>query len=130
VGADPGAEGAVGQHQIQLLARELAEEVLDRPILSANEVDRLGELERRLKQLLHQNLGQRVRDADGEPQRSGRRSPLQHAHQVLSERKDLVRVSEDAAPDVRQHEIPPRAIEQLVAEHVLEPLHLTADRRL
>jgi hypothetical protein len=93
-------------------------------------VNCLVDPERRVEKLLHQHLGQRVRNAHGQAQGSRRGPPFEHAHQILAQREDLVRVTENAPADVRQHEVPARAFEQLLPQNVLEPLHLAADRRL
>jgi hypothetical protein len=130
VGSDPGTERTIREHQIQLLTGELAQEVFHHPVLAADQVDRLFDLERRLDQLLRENPGQRVGDADGETQRPLRRPSLEHSHQILAQGKDLVRIAERAAAYAGEHQAAAGALEQLLAQHMLQPVHLTADRRL
>ena len=73
---DAGPERPVREHHVELLPRELAEEVLDHPVLAADELDGLADVERGLEELLHQHLGQHVRDADGQAQRRAEGRPF------------------------------------------------------
>ena len=79
---------------------------------------------------MHDRLRDHVGDADHEPQRLPGRPPLQRVLELLAEREDLVGVAERDPPAVGQHEVATLAREQLLAEDLLEPMDLAADRRM
>src|SRR4051812_22915755 len=109
---DSGPKWAVSQNQVHLLACELSEKVLHDPVLAADEMDRLSNVERRFQELLHKYLGHRIGDADGETERSGRCPSLQRPDEVLTYREDFVGVPEDVAAIVGQNQAPTNPVKQ------------------
>ena len=101
-----------------------------RLVLVADHAHRLGQAQRRLENALRHQLRHDVRDADREPQRSPDRPTAQRVLQLAPEPEDLVGIAKHHATDFGQRQPAPAALEQLLAERVLEAAHLAAHGRL
>ncbi len=108
--------------------RQLGDETL-RPLVHAVQLDRLGEVEGRLEDLVGDQLGHDHGHSHREARRL--RDPALHRLlQLAAEGEDLVRVAIDGAADVGENHGAPGANEQLLPEGFLQLAELAADRGL
>jgi hypothetical protein len=129
VDAGLGAERRVRDHHVQLVDRELGEE-LPRLPLRAREPDGSAERQGGGEQPVRYPLRHLVGDADVEAQRPPGRPVLDRVEQLLPEAEDLLGVAVDDPTDVREDQMAPFATEQPLVENVLELADLPAHGRL
>ena len=94
------------------------------------DLHRLGTVERRTQEAIHDQLGHGIRDPDREPRRPAGRPTLEGLEQFAAGREDLRRVAVDNATDLRQDERTPLTLKQALTERLFQQLELGADCRL
>ncbi len=122
----PGSR-CVGEHDVELVLREELEQCL-RGGLAADHLD--VRLKRGPQHAVRDQLRHHVGDPDLHAHRPLRRPVAQRVAELAPEGEDLVRIPQRDPPRLAQHQRPPRLLEQLLAEGLLQQAELSADRRL
>ena len=90
----------------------------------------IAQLQRRLDQLVRDQLGQNIGDADRQARQTTFGAALEAADHLLTEGENLVGITKNEFAGVRRHKMPSRLAEKLLAERFLERFELCAHRRL
>jgi hypothetical protein len=94
----------IGDHQIEVVRRQLRKQPLGRPV-AADNLHLLRQPHGRLEQSIRNDLRDFIRDADLKPHRPSRRSIFQRVHQLAAEAEDVVGVAIDHAAHIGEHEV-------------------------
>ena len=111
------------------MGRQFAEQVLNLAFTTLD-MNLLFESECGLDQAVGDHLGQAVRNAHRQMQRSVSRSPIKCFLQLFANRKDFIGVAKDGPTGISQDKTTPNPVVQLLPESFFQLLELIADRRL
>ena len=127
---EAGADRGVGQHHVEILGGQRHQQLRGAG-LAAHQVHALRQPQRRLDQPVRDQLRQDVGNAHDQPQRPSRGAPPHRVEHLAAEREDLIGEPVDDGPHLGQHQAPPRARDQRLAERFLEvpDLHAHGRRR-
>lgn len=117
----------VRQNDIDPMSRQIREQTGEahRP---ADYPNRFFQLDRGLDQVMSDELWKNVGYTDHDLARAANGSTSEHFSELVSDRKDLVRIPEDRLSDIRQNQSSARASEKLVPNALLEIFDLSTER--
>ena len=118
--------GAVGQHHVQPVQRQVGEQAVELVFVAQQAQVRLGQ--HRLQQPAHHQLGHAVGDAHRQAQARRADRLAQPLGQLLAELEDLVGLAHRCDAGFAQHQAAPGRLEQRVPQRTLELANLGTDR--
>ncbi len=127
--ARPVAERRVCQDDVEAGERQIGEELVGLP-LAAHELDGMLGAERGLEGDAGQELWNRIAHAHVQADRAAGGVSTDRVEHLLAQREDVLRVREDTATELGEHEATPGPREERLAELRLQIRDLLADRGL